>query len=212
MTYSEAIKRPFQDIKTLIIGIIVCAIPIVNFAGMGYLLECAKTTRGKLAMPKWESWGHLFVRGLIALVISIIYLIPLSIVLGLTLGTAFLTAMTSMNTMGYVSLTGLAGVGIVGVLISFVVALITFYLLPSAIVRYAEKGTFSSAFEIKDIYNKVATGQYFAAWLVAMVYGIIVNAIVGVILGPVPLLGAGVSMFVVGVAVFTMIANAYNKV
>ena len=45
--FGEAIKRPFTDLKILLIGIVLSIIPIVNWFTFGYFLECARTTGKK---------------------------------------------------------------------------------------------------------------------------------------------------------------------
>ncbi|HLC36661.1 MAG TPA: hypothetical protein VJK05_03590 [archaeon] len=46
--YVEAIKKPFGDIKTLVIGTVIGIIPIVNFLLFGYgLMTMKKVLSGK---------------------------------------------------------------------------------------------------------------------------------------------------------------------
>lgn len=210
MTFTEAVKRPFQDLKTLVIGIIVMLIPIVNFTiGLGYILECAKTSlKNNKKLPPWKNWGDLFVKGLVAFVITLIYAIPVIIVLALTVGTAILTGgISAMFTEGsLVAMNSLATLGI-GLVLTVIVGVIMSLLSTVAIIRYAEKGNFGSAFEMSAIFKKAFTGTYFAAWLVSMIYALVVV----VLLAFIPLVGAGIGAFLAGVAVYTYLAEAYKK-
>ena len=46
--YVEAIKKPFSDLKTLAIGTILSAIPLVNLLASGFALKVAEDTiKGK---------------------------------------------------------------------------------------------------------------------------------------------------------------------
>src|SRR3989344_5251075 len=79
--FIRAIKRPFTDFNKLAIGIIFLIIPFVSiitgFFVKGYRMESARTALNKkFEMPKWESFGNLFVRGLLSWIIGIIYMIP----------------------------------------------------------------------------------------------------------------------------------------
>lgn len=89
--YAEAIKRPFSDWKKLGIGGLMYLIPLVNIItglfAYGYGLLCAKTAKEK-KLPEWKNWGDLFVKGLLAAIIGIIYFIPAAIVGALVGGTA----------------------------------------------------------------------------------------------------------------------------
>ena len=93
VSYEEALKKPFSDIKTLVIGIVLSIIPIVNSTIVtGFAIESSglSKTKSSKKMPEWKNWGHLFVQGLSAVVIQIIYLLPAILVLlvgfGLALG------------------------------------------------------------------------------------------------------------------------------
>lgn len=207
MGYVDAIKRPFQDLKKLIIGIIITIIPIVNFISTGYILECIKLTLKKSnKMPEWKDWGRLFIKGLGVVVISIIYSIPVFIVLILTLGTAFLTGLFTYKVNHMVAMiTAITTAGL-GLILTIIVFIIMFLLSSVAVIRYAEKGRFGAAFELSDIAKKAFTGHYFAAWLIAIVYAFIVIAILSLI--PIVWL---IAFFIVSVTMWTIMADAYRK-
>ena len=53
--YMAAIKRPFQDLTTLVIGIIIGLIPIVQLLVTGFGLKCAQASlNNNPALPKWQ--------------------------------------------------------------------------------------------------------------------------------------------------------------
>ncbi|MDD5416616.1 MAG: DUF4013 domain-containing protein [Candidatus Aenigmarchaeota archaeon] len=209
MSFTDAVKRPFQDFKTLIIGIIVMIIPIVNLIGIGYFLECARTSLKKdKKLPEFKDWLNLFIKGLVAAVIGIIYAIPVLIILALTVGTAVLTggasALTGMQ--GAALMQTLATLGI-GFVITLVVAAIVSLISSAAMIRYAEKGNFGSAFELSVLMKKAFTGKYFAAWFISMLYSLAVV----IILSFIPVVGTLIGAFVVGVTTYTYLAEAYRS-
>ncbi len=211
MAFQDAFKRPFQDFKTLIIGIVIMLIPIVNIIGFGYLLQCAKgTARRDYKMPKWGNWLDLFIKGIVALVIMIIYMIPAAIVFALTIGMTVLTAggFTGLMSGQAIStlLTSMATAGI-GLIVTAIVGIIFGLLGSAAIIRYAEKGTLGAAFELNTIFKKAFNGPYFAAWLIGMIYMGVLSAILSLI----PFLGSAIATFVGGVTAITLIAEAYSK-
>ncbi|MBE0523740.1 MAG: DUF4013 domain-containing protein, partial [Methanosarcinales archaeon] len=77
MEIGEAIKYPTTDdswIKKVIIGGILGIIPIVNLVVFGYYLKVIKENiEGKTGMPDWEDWGSLFIKGIVMVVIYLIY-------------------------------------------------------------------------------------------------------------------------------------------
>jgi len=210
MNFKNAVKRPFQDTKTLIIGMIIMLIPIVNFTvGAGYFLECARTSLKKdNKLPEFKDWKNLFMKGMGAFVISLVYAIPIFIVLLLTIGSTLLTGGVSalFNDGGIAALNALATLGM-GMVVTVVVALIISILSSAAMIRYAEKGNLGAAFEFVAIAKKAFTGEYIAAWLLAMVYTLLVVFVFSLL----PFVGAMVAAFITGVTMYTLLAEAYKK-
>ena len=81
MDFETNFKKPFTDVKKLLIGILLSIVPVVNFLAVGYMLETARKSMKKdTSLPEWEGWGDLFVKGLLSIVIEAIYFIPAAIV------------------------------------------------------------------------------------------------------------------------------------
>ncbi|MBU3904799.1 MAG: DUF4013 domain-containing protein [Nanoarchaeota archaeon] len=210
MNFIEAVKRPFQDVKTLIIGMIVMLIPIVNFTiGVGYFLDCARTSlKKKNTLPEFKDWGNLFMKGVGAFVISLVYAIPVFIVLLLTIGSTLLTGGVSalLNNGGLALLNAIATFSL-GMVVTLVVALIIAILSSAAMIRYAEKGNLGAAFEFVAVAKKAFSGTYLAAWVVSMVYTLLVVFVLSLI----PFVGAMVAVFITGVTMYTLLAEAYKE-
>jgi hypothetical protein len=210
VNYTEAIKRPFSDIKTLAVGILISIIPIVNFIAMGYMLKCAKTAMaGKKPLPEWEAYGNLFVKGVVAALIALAYVIIPVLIIGISLGTAILSyfggvAAGMMGGAGSMAAIGSAGIGII---VGGILYLIAMYFIPAALMNYAKTEQASSAFKLREVFKKALSVDYLIVWLVVAVYAMILGVITSII----PIIGFGISSFVVGVTAFTLFGELYLK-
>lgn len=217
--FVEAIKRPFTDIKALIIGAVlallgVFTLGILMLPVMGYGLRTAKNTlNNNPALPKWDKWGDLFVKGIVALIVSIVYMLPALIVIGLgiagtiaSIQTAALAGMVTPEAIMQLIMPALAANALI-FLVGILLALIAAFLLPMALVLYVKEESFGAAFRVGEVIRKVLTGKYIVAWIVVVVY----SAIVSSILGFVPLIGSAVAMFMVTVTEYTVFAQAYRE-
>jgi hypothetical protein len=65
MNIETAFKKPFSDIKKLIMGILLSIVPIVSFFASGYILECSGIGKKKSSnkMPEWKNFEYYFVKG-----------------------------------------------------------------------------------------------------------------------------------------------------
>ena len=60
--YGKALKKPFEDWKKFLIGVLLNIIPIVNFIVSGYGILIAKSTmRKNHALPPSQNFWKLFV-------------------------------------------------------------------------------------------------------------------------------------------------------
>lgn len=212
MGYMESIKRPFSDMTKLVIGIVIMLIPIVNFIGLGYFLQCAKLTFKKdESLPEWTGWANLFVTGIVAAVINLIWAIPIMLAAWLTIGTVLNSAAGAMVTGGMMAFVSaiMASIGtlIIGLVVTLVVGVIFGLLGSAAVLRYAEKGNFAAAFEFGAIKDVAFKGGFVAAWIVSVVYMIVMSLIFAFV----PLVGGAIAMFIAGVAMWTMLAEAYKQ-
>jgi len=214
--FGKAFKRPFEDITTLVIGIILALIPIVNFLTLGFYLNCAATAKKKdFKLPKWDNWVDLFVKGLLMVVITILYCIPTLVVIaiGILSNAGAITGVLGAITTGDAQALATAVPTLIGVLaiwgiLAVIVLIITMYLMPAAVVRYAATGKFGDAFSLGKIWKKAANAEYFVAWLVGIVYSVVL----GMVLALIPFVGTGISSFITSVTMYTMLGEAASKV
>ena len=205
--YVESVKRPFTDIGKLVLGIVISIIPIVNFMFSGYLLNVAKSAMKKdMDLPKWENWGTLFVEGLLAFVIGIIYMLPVVVILGglLLVGGLSVPGLIAGGMLGMAGV--MAGLGIYLVVL-VIVGLVLGFLSTVALLTYAETRDFSSAFAFRDIIKKAFTGTYIVGFVITMV----IVGVIAFIIGLIPFIGQFLSTFIVGTIAYTALAQAYRE-
>ena len=183
VNFGEAIKRPFQDFKKLGIGALMYIIPwvsiITGFFSSGYGLECAKTAiKKKPNLPEWSDWGNLWIRGFLMFLISVIYFLPLALLSVLFIGPLILKIMGGILSSN--PETFIEGLGSAGNTLAFLglLAVLIVYVLPMAIMFFVEKWNFSDAFKIGDIFKKAFTSKYFVAWIILIVYAMVIGFIV----------------------------------
>jgi len=210
--YGEAIKRPFSDVKKLLIGIVIQLIPIVNFMAIGYQLKCANAMEKKFELPEWEEWGNLFVKGLMAIVIGFIYMLPALIVLivmGFTVITTALSAVQGGVATGQpADISGmLAGMMSIGVIIALVLMLIAAYLLPLALISFVSNDSFGAAFRLGKIFRKAFKVNYIVVWIVMVIYSLVVNLIALFV----PYVGSAAGLFITGVTAMTAFGELYPE-
>ena len=136
-----------QDwIKKVLVGAVVGLIPILNIALLGYQLEIARRVYqgAELPLPDWDDMGGYWVRGLLAALGALLWMLPLlAIVLCLLL-------------VGFAADSS----GSLAALLSFCVGaplLVVFgvFIYPVVLGRYAVEGTFGAMFEFGEIAAEV---------------------------------------------------------
>ena len=183
-----AVKRPFSNVKSLIMGMIFLIIPILNLAAIGYLLKCAKTaSQGDYSMPEWTDWGGLIVSGLLSIVIIFVYMIP-GMILAVIGGV--------LSVMGDI-------IGIIGLIVSFLSFLffvLGVYFGVIALIKYAIEGSVGSAFSVGAIIKKGLKLDY------------VVTLIVGGIISDLMIMFTlGLLSFPAMVHFYTALGETYSK-
>jgi hypothetical protein len=215
--YNITFKKPFSDFRKLLIGIVVSIIPIVNLISYGYILESSDIKKGEQtdSMEEWEDLGGFFVKGLLGLIISLIYGIPALIVgiiafvvaLGPLLGKIVYMGpqrVQMMNPEEFFPMFFPYLVAALPLLIIFaILILIATYVAPVAVLKYIKTDKFSEAFNFKDITKYIFTGDYLIAWILVLVLNL---AVVG-ILSNVPFIGTAIASFITGMIGFSLYAG-----
>ncbi|WP_421077165.1 DUF4013 domain-containing protein [Methanothermococcus sp. Ax23] len=174
---SESFKYLFNDEnwkKKLAIGGIIGAIPILNLALYGYMIDIIKLVSGGFEnkLPEFNIVNQ-FIGGIIGIVIILIYaIIPIIIlIIGYVfLGGGFLLILDDRT----------AGLGVMMMLIFilflifYILCLIIFALItPIALSHYANTGKLSSIFEFRTIFDILKK-----TWLDILIFNIILTIVV----------------------------------
>ncbi len=149
-------------VKTLL-GSVLGLVPILNFASVGYSMDVVRNVyRGReTPLPEWgEEFGQRLVRGFLALLIQVIYMLPLVLVVcGLAaLGTAGTGAATTDAPQASVSLVALCLVPLF-----FIVALFLGALALVGQTRYAISDNFVAALQVGEVVSEFRSN--FGRWM-----------------------------------------------
>jgi len=205
--YEKAIKRPFQDVNKLIIGSFLSIIPIINLLVTGYFVYAAKNTmKKKDAIPEWDNWAELFIKGLSVAIIGLVYSLPGIALLFVGIGSIIIGAIIS-GSAATTMYTAIVSGGLL-VLAGLLFLLLSGLIVPMALMRFADKGNFGDAFAFGEIIKKVFTVQYLVPWLVVLVY----SAVAGILFLEIPFVGYAIASFVVGMTAFTVFAEVYTEI
>ena len=216
MEYEKAVKRPFTDLNKFLIGVLLLIVPFLNLiTGLfvrGYSLECAKSSmKKKFGLPEWRLDN--FVKGLIGVVIMIIYLLPV-IILGLIFIGGLILSIFSINEPEELVnlLVGIDLTVLISVLLLFLFVL---YIIPMAMMSYVEKWRFRDAFSCRKVFKKSFNLEYLKVVLFLLFYGILIG-IGSFVVSLIPFVGIFVAMaisgFILGVTSNTLFGEVYRKV
>lgn len=212
MDIVEEIKFPSTSkdwILKVLVGGIINIIPIVNFLSCGYNLKVmGNAIESKSEMPEWADWGNLFVRGLIAFIITFVYLIIPIIVLLVSLGGMMFTILSGAlyGNMGMAM--GAIGGAMGGIVIGLVLLLVFGFLIPMAIAMYIKEDNISAAFRFGEVVSRIKSvfGDYLTVYIVLLALWIILG-----LFGEVPILGFLILIFG-GFYIAVVAANIFGKV
>jgi hypothetical protein len=156
----RALQHPFQDqnwLSKLGIGALVNIVPILNFAGTGYIIEHENNVKKgpDVPLPTWDKLGDLFMQGLKLVVVFFIYALPiiaLSCIFGfLSAGIASVASTTSDN----IDQTAGAGISVVALALSclsIVYAIFFVYLYPAIIIQFARTKDIAACLRLGEIF------------------------------------------------------------
>lgn len=194
-----AIEYPMEHddwVKTILIGGIlsilsVLIVPIIIV--YGYIVQVLRhRLAGEPQPPTFDDWETLLVDGLQVFVITVVYLLIPIIVGAVTVGGSVIAVAT--GTRGGL-LAGGAGI-LIGLLVSFLLALVFGYVAVAGIVNFASEEQFGAAFDFGTLRPILVDGDYAVAWLLSVGVFIGVGVVTGV-LNIVPFIGGIIGAFVV---------------
>ncbi len=219
--YLDNIKKPFSDVKTLLIGTILLIIPIVNLLVSGYVLKVAEDTiKGKNKLREFaiSDIVEYIVKFVFSAIIGIVYMIVPLVIIGIGVGGAFVSMLSDPLALAdpmaatELIMNSLAAGGIF-IAIGAILMLIAAILLPMAIMKWLKAGSLGAAFNIADVAKNALTANYLITLVVAIVYSIVVSIVAALIAGllaitvVLPLIVMAFAGFITNVAVMSMYAQ-----
>ncbi len=162
-----------------LLSLVLVGIPFI----LGYLLELAKnSSQGKeIPLPEWDNLGDKFTRGLVFLVILIIYSIP-----GIIL--SFIPCIK--NCLGPLYFLGLL------------------FLLPYITVKYAQTGSFEEAFRLKELFDFVKKNINNLLIVVLLTIALQIIATFGLLA---LVVGVFLTMFWASLAIYYLYGKVYRE-
>lgn len=199
MDVGKSFTYQFEDnnwITKLLIGALVSAVPILNFAWFGYMVDLLRNVMDgvSLPLPEWSDLGEKFMKGLIVWLAGIVYSLPAIIFGCIPFSVLAFSGGMESGDLQDTLLAAFTGLGLLFGCLLFIYFLALSFFFPAVYINFARKGTFNSCFEFSEIIRTVTSNinKYLTAWLVSIVAGIVVSFILGIVsavLGFIPCLG-----------------------
>ena len=169
-----------------LLSILVIPIPLV----VGYQVEAMRRAgEGDDRLPAWDDWGGFFVKGLIAIVIQLVYALPVLLLACCMLaGLGSAGAFDSRNAGQQLS-QGMTAFMICLVCLMIPLGILASIAAPAATYRYLERGDIGAAFNLGAVFGLIRArlGQYLVAWLLAGIVLPLVASVLSSILCGLPL-------------------------
>ncbi|SFR58623.1 DUF4013 domain-containing protein [Halogeometricum limi] len=191
----DALSYPRNNpdwIPTILIGGVLSVLGVLIlpiFIVQGYSVRVMRSAaKGETSAPSFTDWGGLTVDGLKLFVISIAYallivipIVAVTVVLGL--GSTLADPTTGPSAaFGVATLLGFLVIGLFGLAIG--------YFAPAGYANFAVEDSLGAAFDVSTIVSAATTGEYFTAWVLAVLVGLVGG-----------LLGGALSVVIVGIFV-----------
>ena len=194
------VKVLLGGIFTLIGMFILLTLPLV----LGYQVDTIKlAARGENRVPEWDDWGGLYVRGLLALVIQLVYALPL-LIIGCCQFAA--TSALGQGAQGNNPNAALGPLVACFGCLSLLFGILAVVLTPAAIIRWVQRDDISAAFNLGSVIALIRdnAGNYAVAVLVGLLLDIAAALIGALLCG----IGLPFTIFIATV----IIGNLYGQV
>lgn len=193
----DAVWEKWNKWVMLIIATILLGIPLTGY--------CLKVLRGEKPAPEVTDWGTLFVDGIKAIIVMLIYALPIIIVEFILIGGMIAGAMTGDPT----AMMAAIGAMLVGVVIIIILAIIIALFEMIGIVRFARTGSIGEAFNFGAILatiGKIGWVPYIIALIVYVIVAVIFGIIVTILM-MIPILG--LILYLCLIPPFALLATRY---
>jgi hypothetical protein len=192
---------PWVEIVTLVIvGV------LLSLFASGYVV---RIYRGTKPAPDFDNWGELFFDGLKMVIVTLLWLLPVFIIILCVIG---LAAGMAAAGPGSGSLLFLALI-LIGILVAIIIAIIVSLFSTMAVIRFARTGSITEGLrfsKVKEHIEKIGWGNYIVAVVILTVVRIIV-AVVIAIPSLIPIVGDIITL-VVSPLLLVFTARYYTQV
>ena len=200
MEFGKSFSYVFEDkdwITKILLAAVIAFIPIVGplaVAGWGVEITKRAIKKDPEQLPGWGDFVNYLIKGLVVILIGFVYMLPVILVQACSNGTFFLGQESGEESMMVIGNILLACFGC----LSFIYAILVFFLIAAAIGRYADTGEIGSAFQFGKVFGIVKAAP--AAYLMVLVGGFLAGMIAFV----------GLIACIIGVFFTAAYANAIN--
>lgn len=196
--FNRAVKHPFDDKDWLVKGLIgglISAVPILNFAGLGWMVEHVKDVeRGEDApLPDWgNNLGAKFVTGIKLAVAYLVYALPIILVYCvLMFAMGGLSALSDSSSRKGMSDAAAAGFGVTSMVLMcliFAYSLVLAYLSPAIVIQFIRKGEqIAPALRLREVLAiaRANGSDYLMTFIGPMAINFIIGLIMSVLIATV---------------------------
>ena len=192
MNIEKSFTFPFEDkqwTSKLGLGAVITIVPILNFAWSGYMVDIIRNVMNDIAepLPTWDDLGRNFMEGLILFAASLIYALPILLLLCLPLTvmgfSGVLAGDSSMEEIAQ-SIAAAGGALFFCLLcVFFLYSLVLSVIYPVVLIMFARERTFASCFKVGAAFNLISrnAGPFFIAWGLSLATSLGVGLVMGTI-------------------------------
>ncbi len=194
----EAVAGKWMQWLLLVIATVLLCLPL-----LGYTL---KVLRGEKPAPEVTDWGTLFVDGIRYVIVSLVWAIPLLIILFVMIGAALWSFIniTAVSVSGTPVSSGnpafmMGTLGVFGLIVVIIVAILTVIFATIGVIRFARTGSMGEAFNVMEIsatIGKIGWENYIIALVVLFVVQVLISVILWII-SMIPVLGMIINLVLI---------------
>lgn len=173
----------------------------------GYMIAIIRNVANgeKRPLPDWDDVGKMFTEGWILVAVILVYSLPLIILYGIVIGAGIALTNSGSEEL-FVAMMSIAQC--VGLVFSLVMALFG----PAVLVQFAKHGTFSSCFELNEIYafTRRNIGNVLLAWVTALAASLLMQ--IAVVVSVITICGPFIIMFAGYIWVMSVMGHVYGQI
>lgn len=193
--FEDALRYPYDEgagLRALAIGGLLTLLSVLVLPAIlvsGYTLRVLREVdAGDEYLPAFDDWAAMFVDGLKAIAVAVVYVVVPAILLTVA-ALSLLLPLTETPPQWLVVVAGIV------TLLSVPVTILAIYALPAGLVTLARTGRVGAAFDRRALWPVLVSGSYFVGWLLAVVVSVVAGFVTGAVVAT-TFVGAVVVAFV----------------